>query len=174
MLLLVVLNSNEMDESKTSYRKATRALLLLAVALAVIAFDQLTKWLVRTNLELGQSIPEEGLFRLTYTTNTGGAFGIFANQTFLLALAAIIGIAAFLLYFRYLPLESTLLKVGLGLDLGGAIGNLIDRLRFGEVTDFIDVGAWPVFNIADSAIVVGTILIAYYLLFSTTRKTFIK
>ncbi len=166
-----MLNSDTMNKSQVSNRKAARVLLLIAVAALVIGLDQLTKWLVRTNMEVGESIPSEGIFRLTYTTNTGGAFGIFASQTFLLAVAAIIGVLVFLIYLRYIPLESTLLKVGLGLDLGGAIGNLIDRLRFSEVTDFIDVGAWPVFNIADSAIVVGTILIAAYLLFSTTKKT---
>jgi signal peptidase II len=152
-------------------RKATRGLLLIVVALAVIGLDQLTKYLVRAHMELGESIPREGIFRLTYTTNTGGAFGILANQAFLLALVAVIGIAVFLVYLRYIPLESTLLKVGLGLDLGGAIGNLVDRLRFdGRVTDFIDIGAWPVFNVADMSIVVGTIIIAYYLLFVSQKK----
>lgn len=159
----------------TNYRqstgKATRGLLLLVIALAVVGIDLLTKWLVRSNMVLGESIPKEGIFRLTYVTNTGGAFGIFANQAFLLALIAIIGVSIFLFYLRYLPLDSTLLKVGLGLDLGGAAGNLIDRLRFdGKVTDFIDIGAWPVFNVADMSLVVGTILIAYYLLFVTSKK----
>ncbi len=163
-----MLNSNTMDKSN---RKATRGLLLLVIALAVIGLDQLTKYLVRANMELGESIPTEGIFRLTYTTNTGGAFGIFASQTFLLALIAVIGISVFLIYLRYIPLKSRLLKIGLGLDLGGAIGNLIDRLRLeGKVTDFIDIGPWPVFNVADSAIVVGTILIAYYLLFVSQKK----
>ena len=160
-----------MTNSNLSSRKATRGLLLLVIALAVVGLDQLTKYLVRANMELGESIPREGLFRLTYTTNTGGAFGILANQTFLLALVAIIGIGVFLVYLRYIPLQSTLLKVGLGLDFGGGVGNLIDRLRLGgKVTDFIDIGAWPVFNVADMSIVVGTILIAYYLLFVASKK----
>jgi signal peptidase II len=170
-MLSDVLNSDTMDKSKISNRKAARGLLLLVIALSVIALDQLTKWLVRTNMALGQSIPREGIFRLTYTTNTGGAFGILANQAFLLALVAVISIAVFLIYLRYIPLKSALLKIGLGLDFGGAIGNLIDRLRFGgRVTDFIDIGPWPVFNVADMSIVVGTFLIAYYLLFVTPRK----
>jgi signal peptidase II len=136
-----------------------------------MSLDQLTKYLVRTNMELGQSIPREGLFRLTYITNTGGAFGILANQAFLLAIVAVIGIAVFLVYLRYLPLQSTLLKIGLGLDFGGAVGNLIDRLRLeGKVTDFIDIGAWPMFNVADMSIVVGTIIIACYLLFVTPKR----
>ena len=159
-----------MMKSDTFNRAVVRALPLLLIALTVIGVDQLSKYLVRANMELGQSIPSEGLVRLTYTTNTGGAFGLFANQTFLLTLAAVIAITVLVLYFRYLPPGSTLLKVGLGLDLGGAIGNLIDRVRLGEVTDFIDFGAWPVFNLADSAIVVGTFLITYYLLFSARKR----
>ncbi len=163
-----MLNSNTMDKPT---RKSTRGLLLILIALVVIGLDQLTKYLVRAHMELGESIPREGIFRLTYTTNTGGAFGILANQAFLLAVVAIIGIAVFLVYLRYIPLQSTLLKVGLGLDMGGAIGNLIDRLRFeGRVTDFIDIGAWPVFNVSDMSIVVGTIVIAYYLLFVSQKK----
>jgi len=153
-------------------RGAARTLPLFLIALTVIGVDQLSKYLVRANMELGQSIPSEGLVRLTYTTNTGGAFGLFANQTFLLALAAVVAITVLVLYLRYLPRGSTLLKVGLGLDLGGAIGNLIDRVRLGKVTDFIDIGAWPVFNLADSAIVVGTFLIAYYLLFVAKGRIF--
>lgn len=152
-------------------RGAARTLPLFLIALTVIGVDQLSKYLVRANMELGQSIPSEGLVRLTYTTNTGGAFGLFANQTFLLALAAVVAITVLVLYLRYLPRGSTLLHVGLGLDLGGAIGNLIDRVRLGEVTDFIDIGAWPVFNLADSAIVVGTFLIVYYLLFAAKKRT---
>jgi signal peptidase II len=163
-----MLNSNTMDKPTP---KATRGLLLIVIALVVIGLDQLTKYLVRAHMGLGESIPGEGIFRLTYTTNTGGAFGILANQAFLLALVAIIGIAVFLVYLRYIPLQNSLLKIGLGLDLGGAIGNLIDRLRFdGKVTDFIDIGAWPVFNVADMSIVVGTIVIAYYLLFVSQKK----
>jgi signal peptidase II len=160
-----------MAKSNVHNRKLTRGFLLIGIAALVIGLDQLTKWMVRANMELGQSIPKEGIFRLTYTTNTGGAFGILANQAFLLALVAVIGIAVFLIYLRYIPLQSRLLKIGLGLALGGGIGNLIDRLRFGgRVTDFIDIGPWPVFNVADMSIVVGTILIAYYLLFVTPRK----
>jgi signal peptidase II len=163
-----MLNSNTMDKLN---HKATRGLLLIVIALAVIGLDQLTKYLVRAHMELGESIPNTGIIRLTYVTNTGGAFGILANQAFLLAMVAVIGIAVFLVYLRYIPLKSRLLKIGLGLDLGGAIGNLIERLRFdGKVTDFIDIGAWPVFNVADMSIVVGTIIIAYYLLFVAQKK----
>ena len=139
-------------------------------ALVVLALDQISKFFIRTNMTPGQSIPEEGFFRITYATNVGGAFGIFANQAFLITLTAIVGIAAILIYTRYPPFNRLLLRIALGLLLGGAVGNLIDRLSFGRVVDFIDVGAWPVFNLADSAIVVGIILIAYYFLFRARRQ----
>ncbi|MDY6892575.1 MAG: signal peptidase II [Chloroflexota bacterium] len=154
---------------KYDYLNMKRVLPLLLVSIVVIGADQFSKYLITATMELGQSIPAEGIIRLTYTTNTGGAFGLFANQTFLLTMIAFVGIAVLVLYLRYLPLDSRLLRLGLGLALGGAAGNLIDRVRLGEVTDFIDVGFWPIFNIADSAIVVGTFLIVYYLLFTAGK-----
>ncbi|UCG84390.1 MAG: signal peptidase II, partial [Dehalococcoidia bacterium] len=94
-------------------RRITNTLPLFLISLAVIGFDQLTKYLIRANMTLdGPSIPEEGFIRLTYTTNSGGAFGLFSNQTFLLILAVFIAIAIVVLYLRYLPADSTLLKVG--------------------------------------------------------------
>lgn len=140
------------------------------VALVVVALDQVSKFFIRANMIPGQSIPEEGFFRITYVTNVGGAFGILSNQAFLITLTAIAGIAAILIYARYPLFNRMLVRVALGLLLGGAVGNLIDRIRFGEVVDFIDVGAWPVFNLADSAIVVGVIIIIFYLLFLARRE----
>jgi signal peptidase II len=151
-------------------RGVTRGWPLFAIALVVIGLDQLTKYFVRANMDLGQSIPSEGWVRLTYVTNTGGAFGILSNQTFLLTVSAIVGIGIIVLSLSYLPLRAWTLKAGLGLVLAGAVGNLIDRLRFGAVTDFIDVGAWPVFNVADSATVVGTVLIVFYVLFLMRKQ----
>ena len=146
-----------------------KELTFFLVALIVVALDQVSKFFIRANMTLGQSIPEEGFFRITYGTNTGGVFGLFANQAFLITLTAIVGVAAILVYSRYPLANRVLVRVALGLLLGGAVGNLIDRIRFGEVVDFIDVGAWPVFNIADSAVVVGVILIIYYFLFGQKR-----
>jgi signal peptidase II len=148
-----------------------QALTLLLVALIVTCGDQCSKYLVRANMELNQSIPTEGVFRLTYVQNKGGAFGILGDQTFLLAVVSIIAILFIFFFVRSLPTGSTLLGVGLGLELGGAVGNLIDRVRLGAVTDFIDVGDWPVFNFADSAITVGTVLIVFYLLFAARSKS---
>ena len=151
-------------------RGVARGWPLFAIALVVIGIDQLTKYLIRANMDLGQSIPADGWVRLTYVTNTGGAFGILTNQTFLLTMSAIVGAAIIFLSLSYLPLKAWTLKLGLGLVLAGSVGNLVDRVRFGQVTDFIDVGAWPVFNVADSSTVVGTILIVFYLMFQIRKQ----
>lgn len=141
----------------------------LLLTLGILLADQCSKFLVRRNLELGESLPREGFLRLTYVTNTGGAFGLPLDSTSLLVLSVIVGVLILLLYFRYFLSGSKLFKIGLSLVLGGAIGNLIDRFRFGEVTDFIDVRIfsnfhWPAFNLADSAITVGVFLLACCLL----------
>jgi signal peptidase II len=140
-------------------------------ATIVIGLDQLSKYLVRANMVLGESIPEEGFFRFTYGINTGGVFGFFSNQTFLITVAAIVSVVVILLYSRHKMAQSMLVKVSLGLILGGSIGNLIDRVRFGAVTDFIDVGAWPVFNLADSAIDIGVVLLIIYILFKIKKDS---
>ena len=129
----------------------------------------LSKVLVRANMTLNQSIPDEGAFRITYTTNTGGAFGILGNQGFLIVITTLLGIAAILLYSRYPLFNRMLAQIALGLLLGGAVGNLLDRIFREKVTDFIDVGAWPVFNLADTAITVGVILFFYYLVFPARK-----
>lgn len=148
----------------------TKELTFFLTAVIVVAVDQLSKYLVKANMIMGQSIPEEGFFRITYTTNTGGVFGIFTNQTFLITVTAIIGVVAILIYSRYPQANRVPIRIALGMLLGGAVGNLIDRIRLGAVVDFIDVGAWPVFNLADSAVVVGIIVIIYYLLFQSRRE----
>lgn len=147
-----------------------REMWFFLVAGIVIGLDQLSKYLVRANMDLGQSIPEEGFFRFTYGTNTGGVFGFFSNQTFLITVAAIISVVVILLYSRHKMAQSMLVKVSLGLILGGSIGNLIDRIRLGAVTDFIDVGAWPVFNLGDSAIDIGVVLLIAYLLMKMRKE----
>lgn len=158
-------------------------------ALLVVAADQLSKLWIRSYSE-GQLIFEAGFFRIIHVHNTGAAFGLFQNQNFSLTIVGVIGIILVLLYVFLIPrrvpyLNTRLSKVALGLVLGGTISNLVDRLRFvfdstagnlvdrlhlGYVTDFIDVGIWPTFNIADPAIIVGVILFAYCLLFSTRAK----
>ena len=141
----------------------------LTVLLVLVA-DQLSKLWISSNLLVGQSLFEVGIFQIVRVPpNTGAAFGLFQDQSFALTIVAILSIAlllfyALFIYRRYPFLNSLLGRVALGLILGGTIGNLIDRLRFGGVTDFISIGIWPAFNLADSAIVVGVILFAYSLL----------
>jgi signal peptidase II len=146
-------------------KRSIREITFFLIALLIIALDQVSKYFIKENMTTGQSIPGEGFFRITYSTNEGMVFGLFANQTFLITLTAIVGIAAIIIYSRYPIFNQVPVRVALGLMLGGAVGNLIDRIRLGEVIDFIDVGAWPVFNLADSAVVVGVVLIIYYFLF---------
>ncbi len=138
-------------------------------ALLLVAADQLSKFWIRSNLAIGESLFEVGFFCLTRVHNAGAAFGLFQGQSFLLTIIASVGVAALLLYalffYHRIPfLDNRLGKLALGLVLGGTVGNLIDRIRFGYVTDFIAVSIWPAFNIADSAIVVGTIILAYSLI----------
>jgi signal peptidase II len=138
------------------------------IALAIIAADQLSKWAVLQSFRVGESIPVlPGYFDLTFVLNRGAAFSLFAtlpegirNPFFI-----VVSISAALLIIvyrtRYLH-DHRLSSFSLGLILGGAIGNLIDRIRYGVVVDFLDahIGAyhWPVFNVADSAITVGVTL----------------
>jgi signal peptidase II len=141
-------------------------------ALLVVAADQLSKTWIRSNLAVGQSLFELGFFRITRVPpNTGAAFGLFQGQSFALTIIGLFGVTVLLAYalffYRYFPLlNNRLSKSALGLILGGTLGNLIDRLNpnLGGVTDFISIGIWPAFNIADSAVVVGTIIFAYILL----------
>jgi signal peptidase II len=139
------------------------------IALLVVSVDQLSKLLIELNLAVGESIPETGFFRLSHIHNTGASFGLFQDQSLVLAIAGIVGIGVllYLILFMYrrIPFLSTMLvKISLGLMLGGVIGNLIDRLSSGYVTDFIDFSFWPAFNVADSATVVGAVILAYSLL----------
>jgi len=150
-------------------------MLLFLIALLVVAADQLSKVWIRSNLLVGQSLFEAGFFRIIHVNNTGAAFGLFQGQSFLLTIVALVGITVLLVYvlviYRKFPLlDNRLGRSTLGLILGGAVGNLVDRLRFGYVTDFISVGLWPAFNIADSAITVGVILFAYSFLRSARAE----
>ena len=154
-----------------SPRSNWRHIVFFLTALLVVAADQLSKLWVRSNLALGQSLPETGFFRLTHIRNTGAAFGLFQGQSFFLTIIALVGVVALLVcaifIYRWFPsLDNIPGRSALGLILGGTLGNLIDRLYFGYVTDFIRVGTWwPAFNIADPAIVVGVIIFIYSLRF---------
>ena len=157
------------DKSKVSldgYREKLR--LFLIVAALVVILDQLSKLWITAHLKLGESLPLTDRLSLTYVGNTGSAFGLLANQAFLLIIIGIAGLLVIVLFLRYLSVATTLSMVSIGLILGGAMGNLTDRLRFGYVTDFVDFRLWgnfhwPVFNVADAALTVGILMLLYYL-----------
>ena len=144
-------------------------LYLVAILVATFIADQVSKQLIRDRLVIGSSSPAEGFFRITHTENTGSAFGLFPSQTALLILASLVGIAILIIFYRRQPIPSMWLRLSLGLQLGGAAGNLADRLTLGSVTDFIAVGRWPVFNLADTAIVTGIGILAWFFLSPSKR-----
>ena len=146
-----------------------RKLRYLLVSLAVIVLDQWTKWLVEAHLPHHSTHPViPGLFNLTHVRNTGVAFGLFASDGdgggWLLTVLGLGALIAVGLYFWYTPSRDRVLLIALALVVGGAVGNLIDRVSSGAVTDFLDVYLglhhWPSFNVADSAISIGIVLMA--------------
>lgn len=148
--------------------KGRDVVFLLAAVIVVIA-DQISKTWARSYAE-GQTFFRGGFFQFVHGRNTGAAFGLFQDYSLVLTIAAILAIIAILmlgLFFwnRWGAATGEVGRVALGLVLGGTTGNLIDRLRFGSVTDFIDFRFWPSFNVADSAITVGVILFIYSALF---------
>jgi signal peptidase II len=147
-------------------------IILFSIALLDVAVDQLSKWWIQSHFTPGQSVPATGFFRITYEQNTGAAFSIFSGRTDILAVVSVVGVILVLVYnfyfaHRYPFLNTRLNKVALGLILGGTIGNLIDRVWLHYVRDFIAVGSWPVFNVADSTLDVGVVIFAVSILFFT-------
>ena len=137
---------------------------LIQLAALVFIIDQFSKFLVRDQLQFRESFPSTGFFRFTHTHNTGSAFGIFQDQNTPLIFVSIIGIAILILIYRSQVAPTGLLRLSLGLQIGGAMGNLIDRLLISHVTDFVDVGTWPVFNVADASIITGLVILGYIFL----------
>lgn len=139
-----------------------KLLLFACVFLVAVGLDQLLKYLVVSRMSPGESarlIP--GVLKITYSTNTGAAFGLFKGSgqlIFLAALVVLVLAGGWFLYARHRM--DTWAFVAMGLVLGGAVGNLIDRVFRGRVVDFLDLGWWPVFNVADIAIVAGVIIFA--------------
>lgn len=129
---------------------------LFLLAFGWLAVDQWTKWLVMTKMVEGESIPViNNIFYLTYVRNPGAAFGMLPYKTAFFVAATIIVLAVIIFFIRRLPKGKIWLKTALALQIGGAVGNLIDRVRFGHVIDFFDFRIWPVFNVADIGIVIG-------------------
>ena len=146
-------------------RRKQQALISFVSIFAILVVDQSLKSLVRLKLAVGESIPLiNNIFHITYVTNTGAAFGFFKNSAIIfiiISVVAIVFIAGLILKSikRAEFMADPIFDSGLILIISGAIANLIDRLRFGYVIDFIDVRIWPVFNIADTSITIGTLLL---------------
>ncbi|HPU35300.1 MAG TPA: signal peptidase II [Bacillota bacterium] len=142
--------------------------LIIAV---VLLLDQGSKAAVQLWMYQGESIPIiKHVFHLTYILNPGAAFGFLAYQTNLFIIVTVVLVLGVLLFYRSLPLERVFVRYGLALVVGGALGNLVDRLRFGKVVDFLDFRVWPVFNLADSAIVIGVCLLLLDFLKDSVQK----
>lgn len=139
--------------------------MIFIIVLATLSLDQLTKFLITKNLFQNQSIPIiKGIFHITLVHNRGAAFGILKNQIPLFIITSLFAII--LIYFNLKEnKQSKSYSIVLSLILAGALGNLIDRLFFGYVIDFLDFRIWPVFNVADSAITIGAILLGWSILF---------
>ena len=142
----------------------------LALAVLVVVFDQITKVILRETLELGDREWLAEFFAFSHIANDGGAFGIFGGQNTVLAVSAVVAIGVVAIYYFFPPMDHWLIRTGLALILGGAVGNLLDRIYQGHVTDFIDFIHFPAFNVADAAINVGVAAIVIALLFSDLLK----
>lgn len=135
------------------------------IAGVVVGVDQLTKaaiaaWLGRSSSSHRVDIVG-GVLGLHYVENTGAAFGVLPDRRAMLSVLALLVLGGLVVYYRRLVHRSPVVTLGMGLLVGGALGNIIDRARLGHVIDFIAVGAWPKFNVADSAITIGVLLVAW-------------
>lgn len=146
----------------------SRLRLAAFVTIAILILDQATKSLVERTMLPHESIPVTAFFALTYVRNTGAAFGVLAAAPAgvrlpLFVAVTVLAAAALLSYLRHTPADQRWRVMALGGILGGALGNLLDRVRYGEVIDFLDVHwgelHWPAFNVADAAITVGVVIV---------------
>ena len=154
-------------------RSQTDILLTLLTVSTIIITDRITKIFFSKLLSLGETLPIiRNVFHLTLVHNTGIAFGLFKDQGIVFIIIPIIAVILLIFnifYYRNNKELSRIYLFGFSLILGGAIGNLIDRIAFGYVIDFIDLRIWPVFNIADSAITVGAVIIAIKCILLSTK-----
>jgi len=149
--------------------------ILITVTGIILILDQITKAIVRANIPFGARwMPLEWLepyFRFVHWENTGAAFGLFQGGGIVFGILAVIVSGFILFYFPQIPKEEILMRIAIAMQLGGALGNLIDRIAFGPVTDFISVGNFPVFNIADASITVGVGLLILALWISERKDS---
>jgi len=166
-------------QSSTLKKHLADYAVLFLIAATVILMDQLTKSVVRHNLMLGEILLPEWWFsqyaRLVHLNNTGATNGMFQNMSQVLTIFPLVVSAVILYYFPRISREDWLIRLAMGLYLGGALGNLIDRLQQGYVTDFISLGSFPVFNIADACVSMGVVaLLAGVWLHNRAKKITIQ
>jgi signal peptidase II len=154
--------------------RRSRILLVAGVGLAVFVLDRITKAWVTENIPLGTARPVFGDYvRIVHAQNTGAAFGLLPERTTLLSVLSVVAVFAIVYYYRQIASSSWLVSATLGMQLGGAFGNLLDRVTQGYVVDFVDAGIGDIrfwaFNIADSSIVVGIILVTAALWYEEHR-----
>ena len=137
---------------------------------SIFLFDQITKYLVYKNLALGQSIPDDFIIKITYARNTGTAFSLFSSYGNLLLIISIFVAIFFTIYFLMIDKPKLTMRLFISLVVAGALGNILDRVRFGYVNDFIDVGFWPIFNIADSSISIALTIYFFDLIFLNKKN----
>jgi len=143
--------------------------LIFSITLFIILIDQLTKFLIRSTLSINQTktlIPK--VLELTFIKNTGIAFGLLKNLQPIMITITILIIAIIIYYLK--DIKDRNLAITISLILGGAFGNLVDRIFYGAITDFIKISIWPVFNVADACISVGAILLIIYFLKKDSKK----
>ncbi len=152
-----------------------RPLIFYLTALVVVVCDQVSKWAVSTRMVRGVPVPVIGhVLYLTPTYNTGGAFSLFQARNTVFIVIAGLAILALVYAYQRMQRRELLPTAAMSLALGGAVGNLLDRIRLGHVVDFFDLRWWPVFNIADSAISVGICLLAWHFLFGKPHPSDVK
>ena len=148
-----------------------RSALFVAIAVLVVAADQFTKWLIRQTVEPGSAWPGDWPVKLVHITNSGAAFGMLQGAGPLLAVTSVIGMAAIVMYLFNPDFAHPLMQAGLALMFGGAVGNLIDRVWSGEVVDFIKFPYFWTFNVADSSITIGVVLLAWAIVMEGEKKS---
>lgn len=162
-------NQRAKEQTVISPRLSTLRLRPWLIGCLTLAADQLTKWIVTITFVQGQSLPIlPPVLHLTYVQNIGAAFGLWKGQQLLFIACSLIVSGWIVWEFLTTPTMAPVVIWGYALILGGAVGNLIDRIRFGYVIDFIDLRVWPVFNVGDSAITIGVTLLLWYA-FITSR-----
>jgi signal peptidase II len=144
--------------------------LFVGLVVGLIGLDQLSKWVIRETVARGDVALEIGPLRVVHVTNSGAAFGILQDSGPLLAVTSILGMVAILVYLFSPSFARPLMRAGLALMLAGAMGNLIDRVAEGRVVDFIKVPNFPAFNVADSSITIGVLLLLWAML-DDSRQT---